>query len=1063
MTALLPPNETARLRALWRYMRHDRAPDPALDAITRLTADLLAAPMAVISLVDEHGLWFKSRVGIEATDVCREGAFCVHTLLGEGLLEVPDTRADARFRHSPLVTGPLAVRYYFGAALITPDGYAIGALCILDTRPRAASSAQRRHLQTLAGQVMQHLECLRLAGIERSVTLAGLGTWELDVGSDWLWGNAELARLQGRETAEFHHCQGLVDDFLPADQGRLQAGLARVIHQGASLDTCLRLKPAGQPLRWVQLTATAVGEALPARQLVGTLLDVTALKAHQQQLEWYHRLDRLIHRLQSAFIAGGDMPGTFAATLETLLACTESGYGFIGEVSRDAQGRAELCLHAACDVGWDDARRAHYRSDGEAAERLAEDLSALCGEVLSNGEPLICNALAGDPRRAEPLVGEAALSTLLCLPIMLEDEVVAVLGLANRAKGFDAGMAQRLEPLLVALGQLVHGLRLRRRHDVAWKRLELSAKVFSSSREAIMITDADNRIIEVNEAFERITGYTRQEALGRDPRLLSSGQQSSAFYADMWQALTEHGHWQGEMLNQRKNGEPLPEQLAISLVHDGAGKVTHHVAVFSDLTPLKQHADELFRVGYYDPLTGMPNRAHCVELMHQALARCGADECLTVAVLDLDGFQRLNTRLGRDEADRVLAALGARLSEALAPGELIARLSGDEFALLLHHFTGETQRLEGLLERVAQPLEGPGNQSLRITASLGMTRYPGDDADPETLLRHADQAMYQAKMLGGNTLSVFDPWREQEARELQAQRQTIAAALAAQEFVLYFQPQLEARSRRVAGAEALIRWQHPRKGLLAPDGFLPAIADSDLELEMDAWVLHAALHQMEAWHDAGLAMGVCINLTPRSLIHDHFVTTLREALSAHPRVPPSRLCLEVLESAALEDFAAATRVMRTCRELGVEVALDDFGTGYSSLAYLRDLPVDVVKVDRRFVMSMLERERDLAIVESVVYLAQRFGKRVVAEGVESEAHIQRLAAMGCDLLQGFGIARPMPGSAFAGWCQVQAQRTAHAPRRTASPVRLLEASPTGATPAEALTFILDDAQGANPV
>ncbi|MFO7649511.1 EAL domain-containing protein, partial [Halomonas campaniensis] len=925
----------------WRYTRHDREPDPALDAMTRLAAALFDVPVALVSLVDEECQWFKSRVGLEATETSREVSFCAHAILGEGVFEVPDAAEDPRFRDNPLVTGPPHIRYYLGAPLVTPDGLPIGTLCLLDYRPRALGAEQKRHLQTLAGQVVCHLEQQRLARLERTVTRAGLGTWELDVASDAVWGNDEFRRLHGAGPLVPGSRQALARDYLPEDRARLQAGLEEIIREGRPFEACLRLQPPGasQPT-WVRLTAAAVDDAAPARQIGGTLQDITPLKQKSHELEWRHRIDRLVNRLQSGFIAGDDIPDTFATALQALLEFTGSEYGFIGEVFHDDQGRPYLQTHAITDISWDDASRALYRQ-ASAQGMTFTRLDTLYGHVLRTGEALITNDPASDPRRGGLPPGHPALDSLLCLPVTLEGEMVAMLGLANRPGGFDAQAPARLESLLLSLGQLVHGLRLRRRHDAAWERLELAAKVFSSSREAIMISDRHNRIIEVNEAFERITGYTREEVMGENPRLLSSGRQTPAFYKALWQSLEETGHWQGEMLNRRKNGELLPELLSISVVRNEAGEATHHVAVFSDLTRMKQHAEELFRAGHFDRLTGLPNRFHMVQLMHDALASRRGEETLAVGVIDLDGFQALNGRLGREASDRVLVALAGRLVEAVGPEDLVARLGGDEFAVLLHRFKGAPERLERIVEALAQPLDAGGEAPLRVTGSLGVTLFPADESDPETLLRHADQAMYRAKVLGGNTFTFFDPAREQEIKALQARRQEIARALLADEFVLHFQPQLDPHRSSVTGAEALVRWQHPSLGLLSPDRFLPDIAGSDLELAFDAWVLRAALRQMEAWQAAGLALQVCINLTPQSLTRDSFVASLEDALAAHPAVPAERICLEVLESAALEDLQAATRVMRACRELGAQVALDDFGTGYSSLAYLRDLPVDV--------------------------------------------------------------------------------------------------------------------------
>lgn len=1018
MAAPLPCNEAERVRAMWRYTRHDRTPDPVLDEITRLAAELFAVPLVLVSLVDEHCQWFKSRVGLERAETPRDISFCAHAILGEGLFEVPDAARDTRFQSNPLVTGPPHIRYYLGVPLVTPDGFAIGTLCLLDSRPRTLSAAQKDHLVTLGKQVMHHFELLRLRRVEEIVTRAGLGIWELDAVSDAVWGNAEFQRLRGVGLLRLGSRQALARDYLPEDRALLQEGLERTIRQGEPFDACLRLKrPGDSRTTWVQLTAAKVDSATPAHHLAGTLQDITPLKQTSRELEWRHRIDQLVNRLQSGFIAGDDIPGTFSTALEALLAFTESQYGFIGEVFHDAEGQPYLQTHAITDISWDEPTRALLEQAGAEGLRFTR-LDTLFGRVLQSAEPLISNAPNSDPRAGGLPPGHPPLEALICLPVLLEGKMVAMVGLANRPDGYSEHTLDLLEPLLGSLSQLIHGLRLRRRHDAAWKRLELSAKVFSSSREAIMISDSDNRIIEVNESFERITGYSRDEVLGQNPSMLSSGRQTPAFYQALWHALEEEGYWQGEMLNRRKDGELLPEMLSISVVRNEAGEATHHVAVFSDLTRVKQHADELFKAGHFDRLTGMPNRNLMIRRMHEALEHRRQTDSLAVAVLDLDRFQDLNALVGREEADRALTALAGRLTEAVQPGDVVARLGGDEFGFLLDRFQGGPERLEAILKCLTEPLGREGDEeALRVTGSLGVTLYPADDADPETLLRHADQAMYRAKVLGGNTFMLFDPDREQEIKALQARRQEISRALLNDEFVLYYQPQIDPRSGEGTGVEALVRWQHPGLGLLAPGAFLPAIEGSDLEPAFDAWVLRTALCQLEAWLAEGLALSVSINLTPQSLMQEAFVETLRTALAAHPRVSPELLCLEVLESAALEDISMATRVMRRCRELGVQVALDDFGTGYSSLAYLRDLPVDVVKVDRSFVMAMLESEHDLAIVESVVYLARRFGKRVVAEGVESDAHIQRLTEIGCDLLQGFGIARPMPAGELPEWCR----------------------------------------------
>ncbi|RUR30414.1 EAL domain-containing protein [Vreelandella andesensis] len=1020
MVAPLPQNETDRLRAMWRYTRHNRAPDATLDAITRSAAKFFEVPVVLVSLVEESHQWFKSQVGLDIANTARDISFCAYAILGNELMEVVDATVDARFQNNPLVTGPPYIRYYLGAPLVTPDGFSIGTLCLIDYRPRTISDEHKRHLKALAHQVVSHLELLRLQRLERIVNQAGLGVWELDVSSNAVWGNDEFQRLHGAASLAPGNRLELANHYLCEDRDTLESGLGEIIQQGTSFDACLRLKaPGAASVTWVQLTGASIDDVLPARHIVGTLQDITPLQQSKQELEWRHRIDALINRLQASIIAGDPISATFSDALEALLSLTESDYGFIGEVFKNNKGEPYFKTHAITDISWDDPSRALYRKAQEDGLVFSQ-LNSLYGHVLHTGEPLISNRPSHDPRRGGLPKGHPSLDALLCLPVSVEGEMVAMLGFANCARGYSENTLTLLEPLLRPLGQLIHGLGLRRQNDEAWKRLELSSKVFSSSREAIMISDGDNRIIEVNEAFERITGYDRDEVLGKDPRFLSSGRQTRAFYRSLWASLNETGYWQGEVLNRRKNGEPLPEMLSISVVRNGAGETTHYVAVFSDLTRIKQHANELFQAGHVDRLTALPNRRHMIELMNEALDNDKPDETMAIAVLDLDGFQELNSRLGRVGADRVLVALAGQLVNALGSGDLIARIGGDEFAFLLHRFEGSPERLASILEQVAQPLRlaelGITDEtSLTLTGSLGVTLFPADHNDADTLLRHADQAMYRAKMAGGNRFVLFDPEREQALKDLQIQRGLIARALDAGEFVLFYQPQFDPVIQRVTGVEALVRWRHPTLGLLAPDQFLPAIAGSELELSFDAWVLETALQQMEVWHSSAIMLEVCINLSPQSLTRADFFDTLQNALAAHPDVSPARLCLEVLESTALDDLQAATHVMRACRSLGVKIALDDFGTGYSSLTYLRDLPVDVVKIDRSFVISMLEREHDLAIVESVIYLARRFNKKVVAEGVESNAHIKRLTEMGCHLLQGFGIARPMPAKALQTW------------------------------------------------
>ncbi|MFZ4623776.1 MAG: EAL domain-containing protein, partial [Rhodoferax sp.] len=551
------------------------------------------------------------------------------------------------------------------------------------------------------------------------------------------------------------------------------------------------------------------------------------------------------------------------------------------------------------------------------------------------------------------------------------------------------------------------------------EQLLLSASVFSHAREGIMITAADGTIIEVNAAFTHITGYRRDEVLGQNPRMLRSGRQDNDFYAALWHHLKEKGHWYGEIWNRRKNGEVYPEMQTISAVRDAEGAVLQYVALFSDITALKEHERQLEHIAHYDVLTTLPNRVLFADRLHQAMTQAQRRGCLlAVAYLDLDGFKAINDRHGHDAGDQLLIALSARMKESLREGDTLARLGGDEFVAVLLDLAdvaASTQMLGRLLAAAALPVQ-LGDFTLQVSASVGVTFYPqAAEVDADQLLRQSDQAMYQAKLAGKNRYHIFDAEQDSNMRGHHESLDRIRRALTEQEFVLHYQPKVNMRSGQVIGAEALIRWQHPEKGLLSPAQFLPLIEDHPLAVDIGEWVIASALNQVTLWRKVGLNLPVSVNVGARQLQQADFVERLRALLAAHPEHRPGDLELEVLETSALEDLARVSRIIKFCREFGMKFALDDFGTGYSSLTYLKRLPVTQLKIDQSFVRDMLDDPDDLAILEGVISLSRAFNREVIAEGVESVEHGEMLLQFGCELAQGFGIARPMPGADVPAW------------------------------------------------
>ncbi len=721
--------------------------------------------------------------------------------------------------------------------------------------------------------------------------------------------------------------------------------------------------------------------------------------------------------------------------------------------------------------------------------------------------------------------------------------------------------------------------------------LRLMATAFETGQ-ATLITDAKMCIEQVNRAFTLITGYRAEEVMGQTPRMFKSGQHDKAFYDKLWQSLETQGHWQGEIWNRNKQGNIYPVWQSITAVKGDDGAVRHYVSVFHDIAERKSVEQTLTHEATRDHLTGAANRRafdralitavrsaneeggnfalllldidhfkavndnyghdvgdsilHALTTLVQQslrksdlLARWGGEEftlllpgtpmegacqlaerlrcdiaqatmpgpkvtvsigltayrqgdsardllaradaalydakrkgrnrvevrsditgsaghqaavianllnrprfideysgvaqrvqltrlleealtlatqrqtSLAVCTLDIDHFKNVNERLGQARADRLILSLAQRINRHLGREDTIVRTGGDEFVLLLHDIADETL-LEDLLRVIREPFV-LGDRSIAVTASLGVASFPTDNVEAEGLLRHAQLAMYRAKQSGRNVIHRFDPGLDQQMQQSQARRRRFEQAISRNELCLHYQPQVDMQTAEVVGFEALVRWQHPEQGLLPPAEFLPLLEGTWLEQALGEWVLQAVMQQLAMWRGEGSGLPVSVNISPSHLLSPQFISHLTALLASMPSVSPSRLKLEVVETAAMHDIAAALEVISQCQAMGVQVAIDDFGTGFSSLTYLRQLPVDLIKVDKSFVRDMLSDTSDRAIVESVIFMAKRFDRDLLAEGVESLEHATELLSLGCRLAQGYGIAKPMPASALQGW------------------------------------------------
>jgi diguanylate cyclase (GGDEF)-like protein/PAS domain S-box-containing protein len=557
--------------------------------------------------------------------------------------------------------------------------------------------------------------------------------------------------------------------------------------------------------------------------------------------------------------------------------------------------------------------------------------------------------------------------------------------------------------------------------------LRIAATAFES-QEGLMVIDDRHHILQANRAMTEMTGYTAEELMGQTPRMLCSPRHDEAFFEEIWHAIRRDGKWQGEVQGQRRSGETYPKWVRVSAVRADDGTVTHFVFSETDITARKAAEEEITRLAFFDPLTLLPNRRLLVDRLQQALASSARSQHYgALMFIDLDNFKTLNDTLGHDKGDLLLQQVAHRLGGCVRGGDTVARLGGDEFVVMLeglsdHAGEAATQAEavgEKILTGLRQPymLDGCENRS---TPSIGVALFYGHQTSIEELLKQADLAMYQSKTHGRNTLHFFDPKMQALVAERAAQESGLRAAVQAQQFVLHFQPQIVGTDQ-VTGVEALVRWQHPQRGIVSPVEFIALAEETGLILPLGLWVLETACAQLARWSTQPETehLTMSVNLSASQLRQDNFVAQVLGILrrtGANPR----RLKLELTESLLVSDVETTIEKMMALKERGVGFSLDDFGTGYSSLAYLKRLPLNQLKIDQGFVRDILMDPNDAAIARMVVVLAENLGLSVIAEGVESEAQRERLASLGCHVYQGYLFSRPLALEALEGFLRGRA-------------------------------------------
>jgi diguanylate cyclase (GGDEF)-like protein/PAS domain S-box-containing protein len=551
------------------------------------------------------------------------------------------------------------------------------------------------------------------------------------------------------------------------------------------------------------------------------------------------------------------------------------------------------------------------------------------------------------------------------------------------------------------------------------EQLREAASVFKYANEGIFMTDLEGTITDANEAFTAITGYTRQEAIGKNPKILQSGRHSHAFYKTMFKTLHTTGKWSSEIWNRRKDGQEFVARQTVSVIKDGKGEPFRYLSLFSDITEFKENEERLRQLSERDPLTGLPNRLELARQLVAAISRAVQKSTpLAVAYIDLDDFKAINDANGHPTGDQVLRIVGSRLASSFRHSDILGRIGGDEFVAIIEQVS-PGRSMDKIMLRVLSDMRKAfrvGDQSFYLSASIGVSWLRQDEPlDGDQLIRQADQAMYQAKQAGRDRYHSFDADKDHQVRQVNSLIKEVERGIDADEFHLFYQPKANMETGEIIGAEALIRWFHPQKGLLSPVHFLPEIDGHDVMRALGFWVMNSAAGQICRWKTMGYRLPVSINMDGYTLLQPDFLSQLKKCLNDHPDLKPGDLEIEVLETSALRDIKGVRLVIEECAALGVGFSIDDFGTGYSSLSYLKQLPAELLKIDTSFVRHMLEDPDDLSILSGILGLAKSFRRRCIAEGVETIEHGLLLLASGCVLGQGYAIARPMPAEDIKAW------------------------------------------------
>lgn len=836
--------------------------------------------------------------------------------------------------------------------------------------------------------------------LETSQAIAQVGSVELDLATREYYWSRETYRMHDTTPEKYTPTlEDALESYLPNSKAAVKAGLTKAITKGEVFDLEAQKRTFEGRRIDIRTTCLITKENGKPSKLTGIYQDITAQKRAERRHLHHNKILQML--LQDVSLI--KILNAMAKGIETINPDTQCSILLLDNKTNRLHACGSCSLPTSYIKEIDGAKIGRGRG--------------CCGEAAFTAKRVVAEDINNHPnwQKYKAFTQQANLQACWSEPII--DSTGKVLGTLALY------LAQPAAPTLddIALLESEANLAALAIEKIKAKsQLKLAASVFTNAKEGIVITDLAGNIVEVNKTFEEITDYSRAEVIGKNPRIFRSGKHEQYFFAKMWKNLIKEGFWTGEIWNNKKNGQCYAAMMTISAVRDTEGNVEHYVSLFNDISLLKEHQRQLEYIAHFDALTQLPNRVLLADRLNQAIANCTrSNTSIAVLYLDLDGFKSANDSYGHSFGDHLLVTIAQRLKATLREGDTLARMGGDEFIVVLTGLSNPVEHeplVKRLLAAASETVVIEG-KLVRLSASIGITLYPADNSEPEQLIRNADQAMYVAKQAGKNCYQLFDIELNSAMKSRYESIERIRKGFKQNELVLYYQPKVNMRSGEIIGVEALIRWQHPVRGLLLPEYFLPAVDTNAVGLEIGEWVIREALNQLQVWSSVAFDTRVSVNVSGQQLLQPNFVENLTAILNDFPSVSPKCLTLEVLETSALEDVTEVAETMRRCAELGVEFAVDDFGTGYSSLTYLKRLPASLLKIDQSFVRDMLEDSDDMAIVKGVISLATAFQREVIAEGLENSEQGEKLLTLGCDLAQGYGIARPMAAEHVPEWAK----------------------------------------------